>query len=245
MTTEQNQQNVADSRRRLWIAVAVLAALLGMAAAWRWTPLADHIDIGKVTGWAVSLRSNPARPFIILAAYLVGSIILVPITVLILATALVFGPVMGTVYSFVGCLLGAIVTYGIGRFLGRDFIQKLTGPKWQAIEHKINQTGVLAVATLRAIPIAPFTVINIISGAFQVPIRDYLLGSLIGLAPGIIVTNLFAHQLESAIRNPGVGSFVLLAVLIIVSVLATIWLRRKFSSTTESPAGRPKANAPR
>ena len=245
MTTEQNQQNFADSRRRVWIAIAVLAALLGIAAAWRWTPLADHIDIGRITQWAVSLRSNPARPFIILGAYLVGSIISVPITVLILATALVFGPWMGTVYSFVGCLIGAIVTYAIGYFLGRDFIQKLTGPKWQAVERKINQTGVLAVATLRAIPIAPFTVINIISGAFQVPIRDYLLGSMIGLAPGIIVTNLFAHQLESAFRNPGVGSFVLLAVLIVVSVLATLWLRRKFAGATDTSPGRPKANAPR
>jgi phospholipase D1/2 len=231
VTTEQNQQ-IADSRRRLWIGLAILAALLGMAAAWRWTPLADQIGIGKITGWAVSLRSNPARPFIILAAYLVGSIISVPITVLILATAFVFGPMMGIVYSFVGCLLGAIVTYAIGYFLGRDFIQKLIGSKWQAIEHKINQTGVLSVAILRAIPIAPFTVINIISGAFQVPIRDYLLGSLIGLAPGIIVTNLFAHQLRNAMRNPGVASFVLLAVLIVISVLGTLWLRRKFSSTT-------------
>jgi phospholipase D1/2 len=88
----------------------------------------------------------------------------------------------------------------------------------------------LAVAALRAIPIAPFTVVNIISGAFQVPIRDYLLGSLLGLAPGIILTNLFAHQLQSAIRNPGLGSFVLLAVLVIVSILGTIWLRRKFKS---------------
>jgi phospholipase D1/2 len=127
MTTEKNQQNGADSRRRVWIAIAILAAVLGMAAAWRWTPLADHIDIGKITAWAVSLRSNPARPFIILGAYLVGSIISVPITVLILATALVFGPVMGTVYSFVGCLLGAIVTYAIGWFLGRDFIPKTHG----------------------------------------------------------------------------------------------------------------------
>jgi phospholipase D1/2 len=103
----------------------------------------------------------------------------------------------------------------------------------------------LAVATLRAILIAPFTVVNIISGAFQVPICDYLLGSMIGLAPGIIVTNLLAHQLESAIRNPSVASFVLLALLIVVSVFGTLWFRRRFSSTTESPEGRPKPNAPR
>jgi len=118
----------------------------------------------------------------------------------------------------------------MGYFLGSDFIRQLIGAKWKALERKITQTGILAVAALRAIPIAPFTVINIISGAFQVPVRDYIFGSLLGLAPGIIVTNLFAHQLQSAIRNPGLGSFVLVAALVVVSILGTIWLRRKFAS---------------
>jgi len=205
-------------------------ALLGMAAAWRWTPLADQIDIGKITGWASALRRNPSRILIILGAYLIGSIISLPITILILATALVFGPTKGILFSFIGCMIGAGATYAMGYFLGSALIRKLIGAKWNALERKINQTGILAVAALRAIPIAPFTVINIISGAFQVPVRDYLLGSLLGLAPGIIVTNLFAHQLESAIRNPGLGSFALLAVLAIVSIFGTIWLRRKFAN---------------
>jgi uncharacterized membrane protein YdjX (TVP38/TMEM64 family) len=204
--------------------------LLGMAAAWRWTPLADQIDIGKVTAWATALRSNPSRVSIILGAYFFGCIVSLPITILILATALVFGPTEGIIYSFIGSMIGAGVTYAMGYFLGSDFIRKLTGARWKMLESKINQTGILAVAALRAIPIAPFTVVNIISGAFQVPVRDYLLGSLLGLAPGIILTNLFAHQLQSAIRNPGLGSFVLLAVLVIVSILGTIWLRRKFKS---------------
>jgi phospholipase D1/2 len=229
VTTEFNQQSATGSRRRIWLAAGILVALLGMAAAWRWTPLADQIDIGKITKWATALRSNPSRVAIILGAYLIGSIISLPITILILATALVFGPTKGILYSFIGCMIGAGATYAMGYFLGSDFIRKLTGAKWQALERKINQTGILAVAALRAIPIAPFTVINIISGAFQVPVRDYLLGSLLGLAPGIVITNLFAHQLQSAIRNPGLGSFVLLAVLAIVSILGTIWLRRKFA----------------
>ena len=230
MTTKQNQQYGRGSRPRVWIAVGILAALLGMAAAWRLTPLADQIDIGKITAWAIALRSNPARPFIILGAYLAGSIISLPITILILATALVFGPMKGIIYSFIGCIIGAVVTYAIGYILGSDFIRKLTGAKWKVVERKIGRSGILAVATLRLIPIAPFTVINIISGAFQVPFRDYVLGSLIGIAPGIIVTNLFAHQLQSAIRNPGVASFVLLAVLIIASILGSVWLRRNFAS---------------
>jgi phospholipase D1/2 len=103
-------------------------------------------------------------------------------------------------------MISSAATYAIGYFLGSDFIRKLTGAKWKAVERKIDRTGILAVAALRAIPIAPFTVVDIVSGAFQVPVRDYVLGSLLDLAPGIIITNLFAHQLQSAIRNPDFGA---------------------------------------
>jgi uncharacterized membrane protein YdjX (TVP38/TMEM64 family) len=218
---------VKNRRRRIGLAVATLVVLLGVAAAWKWTPLADYISIQKIAGWAFSLRSNPARPFIVLGGYVVGSLILVPITALIIATALVYGPMLGSAFSLAGCFLGAGVTYAVGYFLGKDFIRKLTGPKWKRVEQKIGRTGIVAVATLRLLPVAPFTVVNIVSGAFQVPIRDYTIGSFLGMAPGILVINLFAHQFESAIRNPGVGTFVLLGALVVISVIGTLWLRRR------------------
>ncbi|HWO41625.1 MAG TPA: VTT domain-containing protein [Candidatus Eisenbacteria bacterium] len=214
-------------RRKIVIAVAILIVLFGLAAAWKWTPLADQIDIRKIAAWAFSLRDNPAREMIILAAYLVGSLIMVPITVLIVATALVFGPTLGSAYSLAGCLIGSAATYAVGYFLGRDFVRQITGPKWERVEAKIGQAGIVAVATLRLIPVAPFTIVNVISGAFQVPIRDYFVGSVLGLAPGILVINLFAHQTVSAIRNPGWGSYLLLAALVVVSALGLLWVRRR------------------
>jgi phospholipase D1/2 len=214
-------------RRRIWLAVAILALLFGAAAAWKWTPLADQIEIRKVAAWAFSLRNNPARPVIILAAYLIGSLIMVPITVLIIATALVFGPVLGSFYSLAGSLLGSVVTYAVGYFLGRDFVRQIIGSKWKVVERKVGQAGILAATTLRLLPIAPFTIVNVISGAFQVPIRDFIIGSVLGLAPGIIVINLFAQQMVSAIRNPGVASYTLLGASVVVSVLGILWLRRK------------------
>ena len=229
----KNQPKAGRNRRRIWLAVAILVFLFGMAAAWKWTPLADQIDIGKITSWAFSLRDSPAHPVIILAAYVIGSLLLVPITVLIIATALVFGPALGSAYSLAGCFLGAVLTYALGYFLGRDLVQRITGPaQWERLERKIDQAGTLAVATMRLLPVAPFTVVNVVSGAFQVPLRDYLLGSLLGLAPGILLINLFAHQMEAAVRNPGAGSFALLAGLIVVSGLAILWLRRKFGKNT-------------
>jgi phospholipase D1/2 len=224
----QKKQTAPNKRQRqIWLAVAILAILFAGAAAWKWTPLADQLDIRKITGWVFSLRDNPARPFIILAGYIVGSLLLVPITVLILATALVFGPLLGCVYSLAGCFLAAGVTYAIGYLLGRDLIQQAIGSKWGRVEQKIGEAGIIAVATMRLLPVAPFTIVNVISGAFQVPLRDYVIGSLLGLAPGIVVINLFAHQFESAVRNPGVGSYTLLIILVALSVLGTVWLRRR------------------
>jgi phospholipase D1/2 len=232
--SRREQTSSKSQRRGIWLAIGVLVFLLGAAAAWQWTPLADEIDIRKITAWAASLRNNPARPVIILAAYLIGSLLSVPITALIIVTALVFGPLWGIAYSLVGCLIGAAVTYAVGYFLGRDFVRKIVGSKWNRVEKKIGQAGIVAVATLRLLPVAPFTIVNVISGAFQVPLRDYIIGSILGLAPGIVVINLFAHQFERAIRNPGAGSYLLLIGLVVVSLLGTIWLRRKLS--TNGPA---------
>jgi phospholipase D1/2 len=214
-------------RRRVWLAARILALLFAAAAAWKWTPLADQIDIATVTAWAASIRNNPARLLIILGAYLIGSLALVPVTVLIIVTALVFGPLAGCAYSFAGCLVGAGVTYAVGYFLGRDLIRQITGPKWQDVERRIDRAGIIAVATMRLLPVAPFTVVNVVSGAFQVPLWPYFLGSLLGLAPGIILINLFAHEIEIAIEKPGAGGFILLGTLIVISVLVTLWLRLK------------------
>jgi uncharacterized membrane protein YdjX (TVP38/TMEM64 family) len=228
MVTKNNQ--AGSQKRRIWIGGAVLLVLFAAAAAWKWTPLADAIDIDRLSGWAASLRESPARHLYLLGAYVIGSLLLVPITAIILVTAIIFGPVLGSLYSILGCLAGAVATYAIGRLLGQDFVRKIAGAKWRRLEKKIDQTGIVAVATLRLLPIAPFTVVNIVSGAFKVPLRDYLLGSLLGLAPGILITNLFARQLASAIRNPGIGTALILLALIIITVGGTVWLKRRFES---------------
>ena len=228
MVTKNNQ--AGSQKRRIWIGGAVLLVLFAAAAAWKWTPLAEVIQIDRLSGWAASLRENPARHLYLLGAYVIGSILLVPIKVIILVTAIIFGPILGSLYSILGCLAGAGATYAIGRLLGQDFVRKVAGAKWRRLEKKIDQTGIVAVATLRLLPIAPFTVVNIVSGAFKVPLRDYILGSLLGLVPGILITNLFARQFASAMRNPGMGTVLILLVLITITVGGTVWLKRRFES---------------
>lgn len=213
---------------QLWLAAALLVVLLGMTASWKWTPLADQINIQKITAWAVSLRNNPARHVIILAAYFIGSLMSFPVTLLNLASAIVFGPLLGSAYSFAGCLLGAAATYAVGYFMGKDFVQRIAGRKWERVEKKIGRSGVMAVAALRLLPVAPFTIVNIVSGAFKVPIRNYFLGSLLGLAPGILLINFFAYQFVRAVRHPGAGSYTLLGASVVLTAVGIVWLQRKF-----------------
>jgi len=227
------QKKTAGKNRRLriWLAVGVLVVLVGMTAAWKWGPLADQIDIRKMTALAVSLRKDPARHVIIPAAYIIGSLVSFPVTLLILATAIVFGPVVGSAYSFAGCFLGAAATYAVGYFMGKDFVRRIAGRKWQRMEEKISQSGIMAVAALRLLPVAPFTIVNVVSGAFKVPILHYFVGSMLGLAPGILVINFFAHQFARAARNPGVGSYAFLAVAVAITVAGIVWMRRKLGKS--------------
>src|SRR5258705_6710375 len=160
MTVCRNNEG-KNQKRRIWVGVIVLFLLFAAASAWKWTPLADLIDVHRLSGWAASLRQSPARHFYLLGAYVIGSILLVPITVMILVTAIVFGPVMGSLYSIVGSLLGAAATYAIGRFLGQDFVRKIAGAKWRRLEQKIRVKGIVAGGRLALLPRAPFSAGNI------------------------------------------------------------------------------------
>jgi phospholipase D1/2 len=191
----------------------ILLALLALAVAWRWTPLGDWIDLAALTSAGKYLRGNLAAPFIVIPAYLVGTLIMFPVTLLIVATAFMFGALAGFFYAILGCLLAAVGTYVIGRALGRNTVSHLAGSRLNRLSRRLARHGVLAVTTVRIIPVAPFTVINLVAGASHIRFWDFVLGTVIGMAPGIIAITIFEHQLEAAIREPGAKSLAILAAL--------------------------------
>jgi uncharacterized membrane protein YdjX (TVP38/TMEM64 family) len=85
-----------------------------------------------------------------------------------------------------------------------------------------------AVLIVRILPVAPFTIVNIMAGASEVRFRDFILGTLLGMLPGLVVMTFFGDRLQSAIRDPKVESFMILVALVVVLVLVIAWLRRRF-----------------
>jgi phosphatidylserine/phosphatidylglycerophosphate/cardiolipin synthase-like enzyme/uncharacterized membrane protein YdjX (TVP38/TMEM64 family) len=229
--------------RRLVAAVAVLLAAAALAGAWRWTPLHELLDVHALASDIRVLADAPFAPLLVLAAYLVASLTAFPITLLILATGLVFGPISAALYAWIGSLLGATAGFGVGRVLARDLLQRLSGARLTAITRRLGRQGMLAVVAVRIIPVAPFTLINLAAGAARIRLRDFLIGTFVGMSPGIIAVTSFWAQLLAAVRDPSPASVAVLGLISAGIVLGAAALRRWLTKTTPPRSQAAQASA--
>ncbi len=220
------EEHKPQTARRAVVGVLTLAALLGLAAVWRWTPLGESLDIKLLIRQAEMLNSRPATPLLVIAGIAVAGSLAVPLTLLVVAAVLAFGSLAGFFYSWSGAELSALLTYAVGRGAGRDLVRRYAGQRLNNVSRQLSKRGLLTIITLRIVPVAPFTVINLVAGASHIGLKDFALGTLVGLLPGIVAIALFADGLVVSIRDPGMGSFAWLAVVVLVIALAALWFRR-------------------
>ncbi|MGM0594460.1 MAG: VTT domain-containing protein [Pseudomonadota bacterium] len=212
--------------RRMLGAGLMLGALLLLAALWRWTPLGAWLTPERLQGLFESIATLPAAPLIIIATFIVAGLAVVPLTLLVVVTVLTFGPLEGILYSHVGATLSALVAFGIGQRMGRQTIRQLTGSWINRLSRRLGERGILAIIVLRIIPVAPFTVINLVAGASHIRFRDFLIGTLIGLLPGMLALGTFVDGLLRTLQNPSWRTLVWLLVVIAIIALGSYLLQR-------------------
>jgi phospholipase D1/2 len=198
--------------RTILAVLGLVAALAGLALAWQYTSLKDFADVGFVSS-VISERSQFA-PLLAIAAFVVGGLVVFPVLVLIAATAAALGPWMGFFSAGIGVLLSALTLFSIGRFLGHVRLQRLLGRRAARIQRRVIGKGVVAVAMIRMVPIAPFSVVNLVAGASELSLRDFMLGTVLGMAPGIAVMAALGAQIADLARNASLGNVLLLALAI-------------------------------
>jgi phosphatidylserine/phosphatidylglycerophosphate/cardiolipin synthase-like enzyme/uncharacterized membrane protein YdjX (TVP38/TMEM64 family) len=208
-----------------------------LAAAWRWTPLRYWLDLDAVIGYADQLDDLPGTPLLVLGAYVVSGLLVIPLTLMIAATGVVFGPALGALYALGGGLLSAFVTYSIGRHIGRETVRRIAGERLNAISRKLAERGLLAVVLVRIVPVAPYSVVNVVAGASHIGLRDFLLGTLIGLLPGVLGIVVFVDRLIASVRHPAVLTFALLAIVAGLLAGSAILLQRRLSRRRREARG--------
>ncbi|MBE0597299.1 MAG: VTT domain-containing protein [Desulfuromonadales bacterium] len=216
---------------RRWLLLAgILLVALGLAFAWKWTPLGEWVDLAALRAWGVQVQHSPWALLWVMAAFIVGGMVIFPVTLLILATALVFPPIPGFVLGLSGCLASAAVMYGLGRQLGHQTLRRFAGPRLNRLSKQLGRRGLVAVTVIRFLPVAPYSVVNMMAGASHIRFRDFLGGTLLGMGPGVIAINLFEYSLLQAIRQPQGENFAILALVVLGVLLLTWWLRRWLAS---------------
>ena len=96
------------------------------------------------------------------------------------------GLVVGVLVVLVGAVLGAVAAFWLGRLLGRDAVERLSGARIARVDALLRRRGVLALIAVRLVPVLPFTAINYAAGLSVVRTRDYLIGTSVGIIPGTI-----------------------------------------------------------
>jgi phospholipase D1/2 len=207
-----------------------------MAAGWRWTPLGEWVDIKEVINNLSHLRGNWLAPIIISAVYILGGFLVFPVTLMIVATGLAFGVFLGFAYALLGAELSAVVTYVIGQHLGHDIIRRLSHRWVTRANRRLARQGLLAIIILRIVPVAPFTVVNLIAGASHIRFWDFALGTLLGMIPGTLALTLFSDQVATTIQAPDAIRISILLALAVAIGIGTWVLSRWLLSRQKTPA---------
>ncbi len=197
--------------RRLLTFALIIVALLALAAAWRFSPLSELFRPQQLAGFIESLSSPLTRGLLAILGFTLASLLMVPITLLAIVSGIAFGGPLGFGYILAAALLSAMFGFLGGRHISRGLLDRITGSQLDRLSKRLSRRGTLAVALLRLVPIAPFTVFNLIAGASHLGFRQFSLGTLLGMGPGLGAVTLFSDTLWAALTAPSLANLLLAA----------------------------------
>lgn len=202
----------------------VVAAVAALVAAWVLTPLRDLADPEAFAALIAPLTSSPLLPLYILAAFLVAGAVMISVWLVIFQTCLLYGPLVAFPLALFGATLSATVFFGLGHLLGRDVVAKLAPARVQQALQRVTLESIVAI---RVLPILPFTLVNLSCGAFGVPLRTFVGGTIIGMAPGVLGMTFLGDRLLAVIKNPNPAAIAALVAVVVVLVgIAQLFRRR-------------------
>lgn len=208
--------------------IVIFASIIAVAvfAAWRIGLLNDP---ERARDTLRNLRQVRSLPVIFIALYTITAALGVPPVIVTLAGGAVFGVTLGTFYSWIGALLGAIGGYAIARWLGGNAIRNLLGRHQDKLDKLQDKATVASLFRLRVNPIVPYNVLNFASGLSKVSFRDYFLATAVGVLPATAVYAYFADSViagATRARSRALWHIAIAGVvMILLSYGPTLWRR--------------------
>jgi uncharacterized membrane protein YdjX (TVP38/TMEM64 family) len=169
-----------------------------------WPPLGSFILFAVLTTLGPWLRSHAdlgVLIYFVFTATLVGVSFLPTYSAAILA-GWAFGFGVGLPVAMAAITVASVIAYAIGRWIARDRVLDVISekPRWHAVQRALlgsdSARTFFVVTLLRVPPFSPFAIVNFALAAARVPLRHYIFGTLIGIAPRTAAAAYAAARLE-------------------------------------------------
>ena len=216
---------IKGSPVRLIKLLAFVSIAIGIVALWRLTPLSELLAPEALLSALEGLRQESWAPTIIPFIFVLAGLVMFPVTALIAVMGMIFPPFTALLYSLAGSLLSAIVVFLIGANVGRGRLRATIGPRVNRISRALASQGVISVMVLRLMPVAPFSLVNLVCGASHIRFIDYVVGTFLGMAPGILLLSTVGQQLKATLGDPNLLELLLFALCIFGWLIASIMLQ--------------------
>lgn len=164
------------------ILLAVLAGLylIGEQLGWR-------DALGRMHRWIESF--GYLAPLVFALLYVVGTVLGLPSSPFTAAAGVLFGAALGFAAALVASMAAATISFLIARHLAPAWLTRRLerSRTFHHLNRLVHRRGAMVVLATRLVTILPFAVINYGFGLTGIRLRTYLLWSLLGKTPGIIV----------------------------------------------------------
>ena len=201
---------------RLILPVLLIAALI--VTAWRlgYFNLKNPEHLTKAADRA---HDVPWLGPIFVATYAGLAAFAAPVSPLAYGAGAVFHTIRGTIFVWLGSLLGATAGYWLARGVWAGTAHRLLG-KYRSKLAELKRGNVfLTTLRVQLLPIVPFGVFNYAAGAGRISFIPFILGTAIGVIPGTVAAVYAGDRIAAGFTGGGKSAF-LVAGAVMLALLA-------------------------
>jgi uncharacterized membrane protein YdjX (TVP38/TMEM64 family) len=177
----------------LLIVAGAVVVLVGAVLAFEWS--GDF----STAGLEDTIRSLGAWGVLAsIALMIVHSFVPFPAEFVALANGMVYGPLWGTVITWVGAMLGASIAFWLARRLGRPFVERMVSRNdWRVLDDWAAVNGWQVVLISRFIPVIAFNLINYAAGLTGLSWWRFIWTTGVGILPLTTLMVVMGDNVES------------------------------------------------
>jgi len=188
--------------------------------------LFNSLDVEKIKEYILSF--GILAPMISFFLMVLQSLIApLPAFLITFANAALFGWVYGALLSWFSAMIGAILCFYIAKFLGREFIEKLTSKSaLESVDLFFEKHGKYAILIARLLPFLSFDLISYAAGLTKMKIKDFIIATGLGQLPATIIYSYAGEMLTGESKMIVYGLLCIFAFSALIFLIKRLYVKR-------------------